>query len=335
MKTCNSHKYEYDYLTANKPLLKFDKNRNFNEWQEECKNKLNELLGLPLEKCDSEFEIEYEKECDGFINIRFTVQTEPGYFVPCHLFVPNTKASKYPLCICLSGHATGMHMVMGEPKNENDAESLKAWPQKAIATRAVKEGYIALVIEARNFGESSVAGYGTSCDEAGKIALIMGRTVVGERVWDAMRILDAVGENFPQVDMENIVCTGNSGGGTATFYLSCLEPRIKISAPSCAVCTYEDSIAAVPHCLCNHIPSIRKYFEMADLTCLIAPRPFLLTAGIKDEIFPIHGVEKTFEEVKEIYKAANASDNCHLLVGDNGHFYYANLIFEKLREINK
>lgn len=333
MKTSNSHVYEANYLSATKPLLHFDKNRNFEEWQNECREKLNELLGLPLQRCESNFEIEYEKKKDGYTDIRFTVQTEPGYYVPCHLLVPDTKAEKYPLVICLSGHATGMHIVLGEPKCERDEQSLKEWPHRAIGPRVVKEGCIALVIEARNFGESSVNGYGTSCEEAAKIAMIMGRTVVGERVWDAMRILDAVGENFPQVDMDNIICTGNSGGGTATYYLTCMEPRIKISAPSCAVCTYEHSIAWIPHCLCNHIPSIRKYFEMSDLAGMIAPRPLLVTAGELDGIFPINGVEITFNEIKDIYAAAGAPDNCSLLVGKSAHFYYADLIWEKLREI--
>ena len=47
--------------------------------------------------------------------------------------------------------------------------------------------------------------------------------------------------------MENIICMGNSGGGTTTFYVGCLEPRVKYVMPSCSVCTYEDSIGAMEH----------------------------------------------------------------------------------------
>lgn len=199
--------------------------------------------------------------------------------------------------------------------------------------RAVKEGRAALVIEQRNFGECSAKGYGTSCTEAGKIAILMGRTIIGERVWDSMRILDAVLENFENIDDSDIVCTGNSGGGTATYYLACFDERITAAAPSCSICTYEASIAAMPHCLCNHIPYIRKYFEMSDLACLIAPRKLVISAGENDRIFPIGATKQNFEEIKRIYKAVGAEENCALVVGPVGHFYYADLIWNKLHEM--
>jgi hypothetical protein len=54
--------------------------------------------------------------------------------------------------------------------------------------------------------------------------------------------------------LEKIVITGNSGGGTASFYSACLDERIKISAPSCSFCTYDSSILDIHHCPCNQIP---------------------------------------------------------------------------------
>ena len=193
--------------------------------------------------------------------------------------------------------------------------------------------FCALVIEARNFGESSLEGYGTSCTEAAKIALLAGRTLIGERVWDAMRILDGVAECFPRVDMTDIVCTGNSGGGTVTYYLACLDERITSAAPSCSVCTFEASIAAMPHCLCNHVPSIRKYFEMGDLAGLIAPRKLVVAAGKNDEIFPLPGVKEAYGVIEKAYRAAGAENNCALVIGEGGHLNYADLIWEKLHEM--
>ncbi|MBQ3178852.1 MAG: alpha/beta hydrolase [Clostridia bacterium] len=147
-----------------------------------------------------------------------------------------------------------------------------------------------------------------------------------------MRILDAVIDYF-HINTENIMCTGNSGGGTATYYFACMDERIAVAVPSCAVCTYESSIAAMFHCMCNHIPSIRKYFEMGDLAALIVPRKLLISAGEKDPIFPIAGVRKTFETIQEIYTLAGAAEQCALITGDGGHFYYADLIWPKLREM--
>lgn len=332
MKNIDSQKHEFEFLRSTAPLFHYDKNESLDEWKIKAEKKLTELLGLPLDSCEPTLEVEYTTESDGYTEYRFTVETEPNYFVPCHLLIPETDGP-VPLTLCLSGHASGMHIALGRPKNEKDEQKLRDWPHRNMAKRSLKEGRAALVIEARNFGESSVEGYGTSCKQAAKIALLMGRTVVGERVWDAMRILDAVADNFEKIDMSDIVCTGNSGGGTATYYLACLDKRIKAAAPSCSICTYEESIAAIAHCTCNYIPSIRKYFEMGDLAGLIAPRVLVVAAGEQDKIFPIDGTKRAFEQIQTIYDVADASSKCALVVGDGGHLNYADHIWEKLHEL--
>lgn len=332
MYTINSHEFEYNYLKSHKPLLRYE-GGDFYKWQREAKEKLAELLGFPYEKGECKAEIEYREEKDDHTEYRFLVETEPGYKVPCHLVVPKGDKEKYPLTICLSGHGGGMHVALGKAKCEADEKALSSWHHRAMAPRSIKEGRCGLVIEARCFGESSLKGYGTSCTEASKIAILMGRCTVGERVHDVSCILDAVADAFSFVDMERIVCTGNSGGGTATFYLGCMDERIGFVAPSCSVCTYEASIAAMEHCMCNHVPYIRKYFEMGDLAGIIAPRKLCIAAGIEDDIFPIDGTKENFELVKKCYEAAGAPGNCALVVGDKGHLNYADLIWEKLYEM--
>ncbi len=333
MKTSNSHIYEYSIFKGILPSMRYDGKSDFLEWQKAARNKLTELLGLPLGICDATLNVEYKKDFSDYTEYRFTVETEPDYLVPCHLLIPADETKPIPLTVCLSGHGGGMHVALGVAKTEADEKALKSWRHRAMAHRSLKEGRAALVIEARNFGESSLKGYGTSCTEAAKIALLAGRTVIGERVWDAMRVLDAVERNFSEIDMSDIVCTGNSGGGTATYYLACLDERITAAAPSCSVCTYEASIAAMEHCMCNHIPSIRRYFEMGDLAGLIAPRILVVAAGREDEIFPIEGTKDAFNQAAKLYLYAGVPQNCALVIGDGGHLNYADLIWQKLHEM--
>ena len=47
----------------------------------------------------------------------------------------------------------------------------------------------------------------------------------------------------------------------------------------------------------------------------------------------IDGTKRNFEEIKRIYKAAGADDNCALVVGSGGHLNYADHIWEKLSEM--
>jgi len=85
--------------------------------------------------------------------------------------------------------------------------------------------------------------------------------------------------------------------------------------------------------MCNHIPSIRKYFEMGDLAGLIAPRKLIIAAGKADSIFPAKGTEENFEIIKRLYEYAGAPDSCVLVWGDGGHYNYADLLWEKIHEM--
>ena len=138
---------------------------------------------------------------------------------------------------------------------------------------------------------------------------------------------------LPEELTEYIACLGNSGGGTATYYSACLEERIKTAVPSCSVCSFDASIAAMEHCLCNYVPGIRKYFDMGEMGGLVAPRNLMLVAGIEDDGFPIDGVKKSYETIKELYSQTNGK--CELLVGNQGHRFYPDIawpLFDKWME---
>ena len=306
-----------------KPSLRYDGTIPFEDWKKAAKEKLCELLGMDkIERCENAaFAIEYTKELDGYTEYRFTVQSEPGYTVPCVMRVPKKKEGKVPLIICLQGHSTGFHISLGTPIYEGD-EKLISGGDRDFCVRAVQEGFAAVAIEQRNFGERRVEN-GHGCQLSSHAALLVGRTTIGERVHDVSTVIDALTENFDFFDKDNIMLMGNSGGGTATYYTACLDERIKVAMPSCAVCTYKASIGAMFHCACNFIPNIAMYFDMGDLAGLIAPRKLIVVNGRNDDIFPADGVEESYEIIKELYKTAGAPDNCALVTGEGGHRFYA------------
>lgn len=322
MQSMKPHDLNRLILEKTVPSMRYDGTESFKAWKERGLNKLNELLGLPFSMCEDCFTVEYDLKREGFTEIRFHFQSEEGYFVPCHLWIPEGVKGPIPLVICLQGHSKGMHISLGRPKYPGDEDTIKSG-DRDFAVRVIKEGYCALSIEQRNFGESGGTEAGPNCTDSSMTALLMGRTTVGERVWDVQRAIDVILKYFPDLDGQNIVCMGNSGGGTTTFYAGCLEPRIKYVMPSCAVCTYEHSIAAMRHCACNYVPGIRKFFEMGDLAGLIAPRVLVIVAGKEDSIFPYEGVKKTYDPAKSLYRAAGAEDRCVLVTGDGGHRFYA------------
>ena len=306
------------------PSMRYDQKSDIAVWQKEARAKLAELLKMPCERCADEFIITEEKKCDGYTQIKFEFQSEPGYIVKSAFLRPDSVSGKAPTVVCLQGHSTGMHISLGEPKYERDINSIAGG--RDFAVRAAKEGVCAVTIEQRYMGSSGSTEEGRpSCiaENTAMAALLMGRTAIGERVWDIMRVIDVICERFSQwVNEEKIMCLGNSGGGTATFYASCMDERIAVSVPSCALCTYDDSIMALYHCPCNFVPDIRKYFDMGDLGCLIAPRKLVAVCGVEDTIFPLHGVEKSFDIIKTAYKAYGKEELCSLVKGNGGHQFY-------------
>jgi dienelactone hydrolase len=315
------------------PSMRWDGKENFSAWQSRAKVKLNGLLGLPLQICDDKFNIEYRKNHEGFTETRFVFQSEEGFFVPCHFWAPKNLTGPLPLVICLQGHTTGMHISMGRQKYPGDDTLLNIMGNDC-AVRAIKEGCCALIMEQRCFGEQGGTEKGADCVAPSLAALLIGRTMIGERVWDLQRAL-ALAEKYFEFDKENIICTGNSGGGTIAFFASCLEPRIGYSMPSCYFCSFDDCIGAMNHCACNYVPNIRLFFDMGDLAGLIAPRPLLIVSGKKDEIFPYSGVQKAFKEAFRLYEGAGAADRIKLITGDGGHCFYADPAWEALNSCIK
>jgi hypothetical protein len=77
------------------------------------------------------------------------------------------------------------------------------------------------------------------------------------------------------------------------------------------------------HCMCNYVPNLLLEAEHADIMGLFAPRPVVVVAGAVDPIFPIKATRSQFARLKRIYAAAGAPGNCRLVVGPEGHRFYA------------
>jgi hypothetical protein len=89
----------------------------------------------------------------------------------------------------------------------------------------------------------------------------------------------------------------------------------------------------IEHCADNYIPGILKVAETYELAGLVAPRRLLIVAGETDDIFPIDGVREAFEKAKAIFLAAGCEDNVRLVVGPEGHRFYADLAWPVIHEM--
>lgn len=313
------------------PELRFDENKNDAERRKTLKEKFVSLTGLDkiaLNACAPDLEIIFREDKGDYILTRFEFSSEKGERVPCYLLTPKTGKKKYPVAITLQGHVTGFHNSIGVAKYPADLDG--GLERRSMSLQAVKNGYVALAIEQRGMGERKPTrqnrGANVNCRFASFVAISMGRTLIGERVWDVSRAIDTL-SYFPECDVDKIIITGNSGGGTTSYYAACFDERIKICAPSCAFCPYKNSVLDILHCECNQIPRAVNYFEMQDLAELIVPRKLAVIAGEKDDIFPIDGVKEGFETVRKIYSHYNAEKNCALYVTPKEHWWCEDVVW--------
>ena len=218
-----------------------------------------------------------------------------------------------------------MHNSIAVARDDN-SEPIEVPGDRDFGLGCMKRGIGALCIEQRSFGErrervqQKTSAHG--CHDATMHALMLGRTLLGERVYDVDRGIDYL-LSRGDAHSERIGVMGNSGGGTISLFSAALLPRIAYAMPSCYFCTFRDSVMSIYHCADNYVPGLLKYAEMADVMGLFAPRPVVTVAGKEDGIFPVAGVRKAFRHLKEIYTAAGASQRCHLVVGNGGHRFYA------------
>ena len=332
----------HENLLKNKPILAYDEKKDYAEWKSQIKQKYIELLCLDeiaKNACEIKVEIEECVEKEEYTRYRYVFESEKGCYVPCYLLIPRMQKEKFPVCICLQGHTTGFHISIGEKKYEEDDITLRS---HTFALDAVKNGFAALCIEQRGMGERTTLqqkrgpALTCGCYYTAMTALMLGRTLLGERVWDVSKAIDSLDYFKEKLDLDDITALGTSGGGTATYYSACYDERIKTAVPCCALCSYRESIGDMWHCTCNYVPKSAQYFDMGELAALVAPRKLLVCVGEIDPIFPLTGSKEVYSVVEKIYAKENASENCKLVIfPDKPHFFDKTVVFPELNNFRK
>jgi hypothetical protein len=133
------------------------------------------------------------------------------------------------------------------------------------------------------------------------------------QTWNSMRAIDFL-QSLPEVDPKRIAITGASGGGTQTFVLSALDPRIAVSMPAVMVST-----AMQGGCTCENSTLMRVDNGNIAFAALFAPKPLGLTAA---NDWTKEMSTKGFPELKKTYALLGVPDKVMLHDRtDFGHNY--------------
>ena len=309
------------------------------EWQDAFRDRLRSHLGLEhLEKDLAGFVPTAQRfdseDLGSYTRESWRILTEPTVPLPFYLLRPKSAADTLPLVLTPHGHGHP-HVYVGLFDTPEEEAQIREG-ERDIAVQAVEQGYLVIAPTTRAFGETrSPEDRGqnktSSCRQQLMLDLLVGRTPIGDRVWDMSRLIDwAIAHQG--ADAARIAITGNSGGGTVSLFAAACDTRISVAVPGSYFCTFAGSIGSIAHCDCNYVPGILRLGEMHDVAGLIAPRHFLAVTGRDDTIFPIAHTEAAFAQLAKVYQALAVPERCELYVGDGGHRYYKERVWSFVAE---
>ncbi len=300
------------------------------DWQArrpELRRQAAEMLGLdPMpERTDLKPVITGKLEQETFTVEKLYFQSSPHLYVTANLYLPKNLTKPAPAILYLCGHTRVF-------TNGVSCGNKTAYQHHAIWF--ARNGYVCLVIDTLQLGEIEGRHYGTY-REGMWWWNSRGYTPAGVEVWDSIRALDYL-VSRPEVDPNRIGVTGRSGGGAYTWFLAGLDDRVKVMTPVAGITDLQNYVvdgAVQRHCDCMFLVNTYRW-DYPLLAALCAPRPLLMENTDADDLFPLDGVMRTHEKVKQIYALYHASTNFGVVIGPGPHQDTQNLQLPAFRWFN-
>ena len=185
-------------------------------------------------------------ERDGYTIEKVALETFPGFHLAGNLYRPaGPMTGKRPAVLCPHGH-----WVDGRVNPEVQ--------QRCI--RLAKLGFVVFMDDMVGYNDSKDFGHVFLNDRLKR----WGLSLVTLQTWNSIRALDWL-SSLPDVDPARIGCTGESGGGTQTFLLAAVDPRIAVAAP---VVMVSDSFQG--GCVCENCAGLRLGTDNVEFAALTA-----------------------------------------------------------------
>ena len=302
-------------------------------WQKQVRAKLGELLGLaPASPADPQAVIGAGATAkDGLRRQTFYLRCAPRRHIPVTVVWNTERAGQaLPVMICLQGHTSGAHISWGEARSPIDVERIANGGDFAV--QAAHHGHVAVCIEQIAFGERqerAIAHRWThSCIDAANRALLMGRTLLGDRVTDVLSVtawLRQAGAGLPAMDLARLRIMGNSAGGDTALFSTAIEPAIEAMIASGCVGAWRKTSGTRQTCPDTVIPGILAWIEYSDVVALCAPRATLVVSGLQDHLYPYRLAAECAEDARPVFTAMNAGHRLLSVPGPAGHRFYPDI----------
>ena len=206
----------------------------------------------------------------------------PGFFVTGNMYRP---VGQGPFPAILSPHG---HWTNGRLENT----PIASIPGRAIGL--ARQGFVVFSHDMIGYNDSRQLMH----TFGGRREALWGLSLGGLQLWNSIRALDFL-ETLPYVRKDGFGVTGESGGGTQTFMLGAVDPRVAVAAPVNMI-----SLHMQGGCLCENMPGLRLDINNVEIGATIAPRPMLMVSATGD--WTAETLENEFPATRAIYALFSA-----------------------------
>ena len=253
-------------------------------------------------------------------------ETRPGYLLTGSLYRPKKITGKIPGILCPHGHWNEARFYdCGETNArklvDEGAEAHVESARNHIQSRCVglaRLGCTVLQYDMIGYCDNDQLSYHLAHRHAKQRPEMIGeknwglyspqaeshlQSIMMLQTWNSVRAIDFL-QSLPEVDAERIAVTGASGGGTQSFAISALDPRIKVSMPAVMVST-----AMQGGCTCENSTLMRINEGNIAFAALFAPKPLGLTTA---NDWTKEMATKGFPQIRKTYEVLGAPDRVML-----------------------
>ncbi len=282
------------YYEEARKLKEHRLSRSVDEWLERRDMLRREIIdevlgGFPEREAISARTLEI-MHVDGLYVEKVVLRSESDIIIPMIIAKKEEDEGTSPVVLCVSPLGKGSMLA------------------RKHVREFINKGYMVASIDYRGIGETRFSEV-----IAAKNSIVIGRHILGMRVYDVVRTLDYL-TSRPDISKSDISCWAEDEAGLVALFAAALDERIKGLTLERTLASWE-SPSGFSYSPSIFPPNILKYADIPELAALVAPRRVTLVDPLdpQRQRLTLDEALKVFDFTIKVYEELNASDNLKII----------------------